>query len=153
MAASNGKFNPMAHTGRRLMMMSDRITTRVFYSAAGVPEATNSIQLDRRGNVIQRVDAGGNIFTTAFDGLDRPKVTAGPPLITVSEYTGSGIGVPGTNVTYVTNILQQVVTNFYDVAGRAMTNVNALGETTISTFDAIGRPTSTKIYSASDAGA
>ena len=29
----------------------NRITTRIFYSAAGVPTATNSTQLDRRGNV------------------------------------------------------------------------------------------------------
>ena len=58
----------------------NRITTRIFYSAAGVPEATNSVQLDRRGNVIQRVDAGGNVFTTAFDDLDRVKVPLARPL-------------------------------------------------------------------------
>ena len=44
----------------------NRITTRIFYSAAGVPEATNSIQLDRRGNVVQQVDAGGNVFTLSL---------------------------------------------------------------------------------------
>ena len=63
----------------------NRITTRIFYSAAGVPEATNSVQLDRRGNVIQKVDAGNNVFTTAFDGLDRAKVTAGPAIVTVTS--------------------------------------------------------------------
>ena len=66
----------------------NRITTRTFYSAAGVPEATNSVQLDRRGNVIQRVDAGGNVFTTTFDGLDRAKVAAGPAIVTVISYGG-----------------------------------------------------------------
>ena len=64
----------------------NRITTRTFYSAAGVPEATNSVQLDRRGNPIQRVDAGGNVFTTAFDGLDRVKVSAGPAIVTVIQH-------------------------------------------------------------------
>jgi RHS repeat-associated protein len=118
------------------------ITTRVFYSAAGVPEATNSIQLDRRGNVIQRVDAGGNAFTTTYDGLDRAKVTAGPAIVTII----GGSTLPGGPITYTTNVLQQVSTNFYDAAGRSVTNVNALGETTVTTSDALGRVTSTKIY-------
>jgi RHS repeat-associated protein len=123
----------------------NRITTRVFYSALGVAEATNSTQLDRRGNVIQRVDEGGNIFTTAFDGLDRAKVTAGPAIVTVVQQSGMS---PGGPYTYITNVLQQVVTNFYDAAGRVLTNVNALGETSITTMDAIGRTTGSQIYSA-----
>jgi RHS repeat-associated protein len=125
----------------------NRITARTLYSAAGVPEATNSIQLDRRGNVIQKVDAGGNVFTTAFDGLDRVKNTAGPAIVTVTSYQSGN--PPSSPVIYVTNILQQIVTNFFDAAGRALTNVNALGETTVTTMDALGRPTSTKIYSSS----
>ena len=127
----------------------NRITTRIFYSAAGVPEATNSVQLDRRGNTVQRVDAGGNIFTTAYDGLDRAKVTAGPAIVTVTSYQ---LGNPPSGPTYyATNVLQQSFTNFYDAAGRVMTNVNTLGETTVSKSDAIGRPVSTQIYSASGA--
>ncbi|MGA2870960.1 MAG: aminotransferase class III-fold pyridoxal phosphate-dependent enzyme, partial [Verrucomicrobiota bacterium] len=124
----------------------NRITTQVFYSAAGVPETTNSTQLDRRGNLVQKVDAEGNVFATIFDGLDRPKVTAGPAIVTVSTLSGLS---PSGPVTYVTNVLQQANTNFYDAAGLALTNVNALGETTISKSDAIGRPVSTQIYSAS----
>jgi RHS repeat-associated protein len=124
----------------------NRITTQVFYSAAGVPETTNSTQLDRRGNLVQKVDAEGNVFTTAFDGLDRPKVTAGPAIVTVSTLTGMS---PTGPVTYVTNVLQQVSTNFYDAAGLALTNVNALGEITISLSDAIGRPVSKQIYGSS----
>lgn len=122
---------------------ADLITTRVFYSAANVPEATNSVQLDLRGNVIARTDADGNIFTTTFDGLDRTKVTAGPPIVTVSQESGMS---PTGPYTYVTNVLQQVTTNFYDVAGRSVTNVNALGEMTVTTFDALKRQTSRKIY-------
>ena len=125
----------------------NRITTRIFYSAAGVPEATNSTQLDRRGNVIQKVDAGNNVFTTTFDGLDRPKVTAGPAIVTVSSYQS---GNPPTGpIIYVTNVLQQTITNFYDTAGRAVTNINALGETTVTRMDALGRTTSTLIYNSS----
>lgn len=124
---------------------ADLITTRVLYSASGTPLATNSTELDRRGNTIQRVDAGDNVFTTTFDGLDRAKVSAGPAIVTVNSYTT----FPGDPPTYVTNVLQQVSTNFYDFAGRAMTNVNALGEKAVTLMDALGRTTSTLIYSAS----
>ena len=123
----------------------NRITTRIFYSAADVPEATNSVQLDRRGNVIQRVDAGNNVFTTAFDGLDRAKSTAGPAIITVSSF----VLAPGGPTYYTTNVLQQVVTSFYDAAGRAVTNLDALGEKTVTKMDALGRTTSTLIYNTS----
>ena len=126
----------------------NRVTTRAFYSAAGVLEATTSTQLDRRGNVIQKVDAGNNVFTTSFDDLDRPKVSAGPAIVTVSQYTGSGFDPGNTNVTYVTNLLQQVSTNFYDAANRTLTSANALGESTVTTMDALGRTTSAKIYGA-----
>jgi RHS repeat-associated protein len=105
---------------------ANRLTTRIFYSAAGVAEATNSIQLDRRGNVIQKMDAGGNVFNTVFDGLDRIKITAGP-----------------------INVVQQTITNIYDAAGRVFTNINALGEKTVTFADAIGRPTLKEIFSAS----
>ncbi len=121
---------------------ANRITTHVFYSAANAPEATNSTQLDRRGNVIARVDADNNVFTNSYDGLDRVKITAGPAIVTVEAQEN-----PFTMVTtYVTNVLQQISTNFYDAAGRSVTNINALGEMTVTTFDAIQRATSAKIY-------
>ncbi len=127
---------------------ANRTTTRTFWSATGANLASTSTQLDRRGNAIQKVDAGGNVFTTAFDGLDRPKVSAGPPIVTVSQ-AGNGMDPFNTNITYVTNILQQMNTSYYDAAGRATTNINALGEKTITLKDALGRPISTQIYSAS----
>jgi YD repeat-containing protein len=114
----------------------NRIATRTFCSAAGMPEATNSVQLDRRGNVIVRVDEGGNAFTNAYDGLDRVKVNAGPAIVTVEAETGMN---PEGPITYVTNVLQEISTNFYDAAGRAETNVNALGESKINLiFSAAG---------------
>jgi RHS repeat-associated protein len=123
---------------------ANRITTRIFYSAAGSPLATNSTQLDRRGNVVRKVDAGNNVFTTTFDDLDRAKVTAGPAIVTVASYQDISF-----NIFYTTNVLQQVSTNFYDLAGRAVTNANALGEKSVTRLDALGRTTAGLVYSAS----
>jgi YD repeat-containing protein len=139
---SNGAYWQTAYDDINL------ITTRTFYSAAGVAEATNSVQLDRRGNVIQKIDAGGNVFTTSYDGLNRVKSDAGPAIPVITQSSG-GMGIPGTNTTYVTNIVQQAIANFYDAAGRVITNVNAPGEMTVSKSDAIGRPVSTQIFSTS----
>jgi RHS repeat-associated protein len=123
------------------------ITTRIFYSAANVAEATNWTQLDRRGNVIHQVDAAGSVFTTAFDGLDRSKVVAGPVITNVIAYQ---LGNPPSGPYYYqTNQLQQAITNFYDAAGRVLTSVNALGETTVTTMDALGRTTGTQIRNSS----
>ena len=119
-------------------------TTRIFYSAAGVPLATNSTTLDRRGNAVQRVDAAFNVFTSSFDGLDRLKVSAGPATTTVTENCG---GVPGCGV-YVTNILQQVTTRTYDAANRVLTVSDALGEKTVTTSDMLGRVLSVQTFAA-----
>jgi hypothetical protein len=79
--------------------------------------------------------------------LDRTKVVTGPAIVTV-ESSISGTSPTGP-ITYVTNVLQQVSTNFYDAAGRVLTNVNAIGEATVRTMDALGRPTGVQIYSSS----
>ena len=95
------------------------------------------------------VDAGGNIFTAVFDGLNRVKVITGPPIpvITSSDPSGS----PSGPFVYATNFLVQATTYFYDAAGRVLTNVNALGETTFTRMDALGRVTTNVIYSSSGA--
>jgi YD repeat-containing protein len=115
---------------------ANRTITKIFYSSALVPLSTNVAVLDRRGNVVERIDAAGNVFTTTFDGLDRPKASLGPVTVTVTA-TGMNPDSP----TYVTNLLQQATTNFYDPAGLAVTNENALGEKVITSFDPISRPT------------
>ncbi|TAL05013.1 MAG: hypothetical protein EPO07_04340, partial [Verrucomicrobia bacterium] len=111
-----------------------RITTRVFYSSAGVPLATNVAELDRRGNVVRTVDAAGFGRTNSFDGLDRlkwavgPKITFDPP--------------PGTMLPpdyHPPPPVQQASTNFYDAAGVVTTNVNAIGDKRITWTDALGR--------------
>ncbi|HEV2327615.1 MAG TPA: DUF6531 domain-containing protein [Verrucomicrobiae bacterium] len=119
----------------------DRITTRVFYSPTGAPEATNSVQVDRRGNTIETVDAGFNAFNSIYDGLDRLKFTSGPATTNITE-TGM---TPG-DFNYVTNVTAHTIAYFYDAAGRLVTTSNALSQLTVNQFDAIGRPLSTKNY-------
>lgn len=118
--------------------------TRTFYSASGLPQATNIVVFDHRGNQVQFTDEGGNTFVNTYDGLNRLKSAAGPAIQTVYQ-AGS---VPNSGI-WVTNILQQMVTNFYDASGSVFTNVNALGEKSVATMDVLGRTTSSLIYSAS----
>ena len=80
----------------------NRIITSIFYSPAGIPEATNSVQLDRRGNVVKRTDAGFNTFTTTYDGLNRVK-ERGRSLSTVAVIEHETFDFI---ISYTTNILQ-----------------------------------------------
>jgi RHS repeat-associated protein len=100
--------------------------------------ASNSVQLDRRGNIIQRIDELGNTFTNLFDGLDRLKVAAGPPIAT--EALSMDLK------TYTTNITQKVETYFYDNCGAVLTVSNALGERIVTTSDPLGRPVEVAYY-------
>jgi RHS repeat-associated protein len=121
-----------------------RRITNIFYSATHVALATNVTELDRRGNVILRIDEGGFGFTNKFDGLDRIKWQAGP----VIDYDLGTNGPP--NIGGPPPKIQQAVTNFYDAAGLVMTNLNAVGEKTITWMDALGRPTRTEIRAANN---
>lgn len=118
-----------------------RKATKVFYSSTGVALATNINELDRRGNLVKRTDAGGFVFTNLYDGLNRLKISAGPPVVTVKEDCGP---VPGCG-NWVTNVFQKKTTWFYDAAGIVTTNVNALGDKTIAFADALGRPVKSEI--------
>jgi RHS repeat-associated protein len=120
---------------------ANRKATRTFYSAAGSPGATNSTVLDRRGNAIQNLDAGFNLFTNLFDGLDRLKIAAGPAIATVVDTSP----IPGSH-NYVTNVLQQITTYLYDNAGKVLTVSNAVGEKTVTITDPIGRVLSAQIF-------
>jgi RHS repeat-associated protein len=123
---------------------ANRASTRIFYSAGGSPLATNITVLDRRGNVFTRTDAGGNTFTNYFDGLNRLKWSAGPMIVFENPPDLPAPGGPPPPI-------QQTVTNFYDAAGVALTNLNAVGEKTVTLFDALGRTTRTEIRSAANA--
>jgi YD repeat-containing protein len=122
--------------------------TRIFYSPTGNPLATNSIVMDRRGNPSLWTDAGGNIFTNYYDGLGRLKAAFGPQIISI---TGGTNGVGGFGNGFTTNIVQQIITYLYDSCGKTLTVSNALGETTTTTFDAIGRTVGQQIYPAGGA--
>lgn len=123
---------------------ASRKTTRIFKNAANAAQATNTVELDRRGNAIRSVDAGGNAFTNWFDGLDRLKAAAGPR-ITFDPPPGAP-GLPGGSPPPV----QQAGTNYFDAAGIWTTNVNALGEKTITQRDVLGRTLRVEIRSAAN---
>ena len=120
----------------------NRRITRTFYNSANVALATNVSEFDRRGNLVRYVDAGGFVSTNRFDALDRIKITAGPAIISV---TPTNLPTPGGSGGPITNIVQQVVTNFYDAAGVVFTNINALREKFVMYRDALGRPTRVEI--------
>src|SRR5207247_6166226 len=86
-----------------------------------------------------------NSFPNLFDGLDRIKIAAGPAIVS-SPPTNAPPNPGGGGST--TN--QQMVTSFYDSAGLAFTNANALGEKTITYFDALGRVTRSEVRDAAD---
>jgi RHS repeat-associated protein len=119
------------------------LTTRTFYSG-GTTLSTNVAGFDPRGNQILTVDAMGNPFTNAFDGLNRVKFTAGP--MTVSIVTNA----PGPGGGNFTNVFQQAYTNYYGSAGLATTNFNGLGESTITYRDVLGRVTDVEIHDAAN---
>ncbi|MEW6306011.1 MAG: DUF6531 domain-containing protein [Verrucomicrobiota bacterium] len=119
---------------------ANRRTTRVFYTTNGTALATNITEMDRRGNVVRTVDAAGFASTNVFDGLDRLKIWLGP-LISTTPPEGSPPSPGGGSAANI----QQVFTNYFDAAGIVTTNVNALGEKTITYTDALGRVTRTEV--------
>jgi RHS repeat-associated protein len=118
------------------------LTTRVFYNAGGTPLETNITGLDRRGNQILQVDGLGNSFTNIFDGLNRLKLTGGPMTVNIQTNLPGGPGGGGNS----TNIYQQTSTNYYDAAGLATTNFDALGNSTITYLDVLGRVIDKEIH-------
>ncbi|NBQ68067.1 MAG: hypothetical protein EBU46_04210 [Nitrosomonadaceae bacterium] len=135
----NGAYWEMTYNDAGLTL------TNIFYSAGAVALSTNLMVLDRRGNAIIAVDAIGNGYTNRFDGLDRLKASFGPALTTVSPP-----GAPSVPSGVVTPTVQQAATNFYDVVNLVLTNVNGLGEKTITYFDGLGRTTRSEIRTAAD---
>src|SRR5207244_4237184 len=114
------------------------MTSEVFHALGGAALATNSSGHDpgglvafrthALGNMIRRVDAAGYGFTNIYDGLDRRKIACGPVVAYVSP--PGAPQPPGTPPP-----VQEASTNYFDAAGRATTNINALGEKTITFSD------------------
>lgn len=126
------------------------LATRTFFSATNTVLATYVTGLDRRGNTILNVDARGNPFTTVYDGLNRVKFTAGPPITNITSSISGMAPPPYSTITYQTNVLAQSHTRFYNPAGLANTNVDSLGQSDISLFDVLGRVTGHQIFNASN---
>jgi YD repeat-containing protein len=118
-----------------------RKVTKVFRTSGGTGLATNVVENDRRGNAIRIVDAAGFATTNIYDGLDRPRVKAGP--VMVYEPPPGAPALPGG----LPPPVQQATTNYYGLAEQVVTNVNALGEKAITYTDALGRPTRKEIRS------
>ena len=118
------------------------LATRTFYSAGGTALTTNVTGFDRRGNQILKIDALGNAFTSLFDGLDRVKVAAGPPIVTVSM--GADLS------SYVTNTVQQISTYVYDNCGKVLIVSMPWARSAITYFDVLGRVTDKEIHDATN---
>jgi RHS repeat-associated protein len=101
------------------------IVSGTFYNSSGVQQGTESETFDRRGNVISKTDLAGNTFSTTYDALNRVKSVTGPPAA-----SPSGLG----------STAQQTTTYSYDAAGMNQIVKNALGEQTVTSFDALERP-------------
>ncbi len=106
-----------------------RQVTRTLKDSTGTVLSTDSQTTDSRGNVIQKVDAEGFVSTMTYDGLNRLKSFTGPPA--------------------ANNSAQQQVTHAYDAAGLTEITTDALGESTVTTRDAVGRTTQVLINSPS----
>ena len=106
----------------------NRTITTSLRDTAGNLLATEIQTFDRRGNLLQKLDAEGFVTSTAYDALNRVVFIAGPPS--------------------VNNSAQQKVTHHYDATGLRRTATNALGEQTTTLSDAEARPVSIEIASA-----
>jgi RHS repeat-associated protein len=98
-------------------------------SFSGDASASESKLFDRRGNLLFYTNLVGAVFTNSYDGLDRPKVSAGP-------------GATGTSE-------QQITVYKYDATGRQLVTSNILGDYTIASYDILGRPVTNATYNAS----
>jgi RHS repeat-associated protein len=118
---------------------ANRRVTKYFKNASSTL-ATNIVQMDYRGNVIQTTDLESNVSTNFFDGLDRLKVAAGPALTSPTNAIPTPGGGGGSTV------IQQLIGYTYDSSGSVLLVTNALGEKTYTTNDALGRVIGLAIY-------
>jgi RHS repeat-associated protein len=109
----------------------NRIVTRTFSSPASSlsPLAFSLTDAyDRRGNLISHTDPDGFTKTATYDGLNRVKTATGP-----ATTAGSA---------------QQTTTFIYGASSKMLTTQNTLGEKTVTTSDALGRPVLTQVFAA-----
>lgn len=102
-----------------------RKVTRCFYSVANTLLATEVTMLDRRGNVISKLDSENHLFTTTYDRLNRVKTTVGPEATATSAQEGTE--------------------NTYGAAGKVVITTDALGQKTHTVADMLGRVVSVEV--------
>ena len=103
-------YDDVAHTITRTLTKADNVTVL----------ATETSTYDLRGNLISRTDPENYTKTFAYDDLNRVKTATGPAAVVGSA--------------------QQIVTNTYGASAKTLTTQNALGETSVTVSDALGRP-------------
>ena len=111
---------PNGHYWETVHDDATRTTTRTYRKADGSALGSEITLTDRRGNVVSNTDIEGNVFTTAFDHLDRVKSQTGPAATTSSA--------------------QRSQTVTYDNCGKTLIVTDGANRPTTTTFDAIGRP-------------
>ena len=107
-----------------------RTVTRTLKKPDSTVLASETRTFDRRGNLVSTTDAEGYVRTTTYDDLDRPKTVTGPA------------GTPSS----ATSVLNYT----YDAAGITHVVSNSLGETTVTTRDALGRITRVEVRDAAN---
>ncbi len=103
-----------------------RTVIRSLKDAGNAILATETSVFDSRGNLLTKTDVENNLFSKAYDGLDRVRVETGP----------AASGQSG----------QQTVTHSFDGIGSVVTTSNSTGDRTVTTSDMIGRPLKSEIY-------
>jgi RHS repeat-associated protein len=110
---------------------ANSMVVRAFRLSNGTLIGTETNKFDLRGNLIQKTDLATNIYTTVYDLMNRPVRSVGPA------------GVNGFSDRQTNSVV-------YGIAGTAATNINALGEKTITTYDALGRQSTVEVRGATN---
>ena len=111
----------------------NRKSVRTLKDFQGAIKGTEESVTDRRGNATAHKDIAGYITTATYDKLDRLKTSTAPA-----------------DATYPGRSPQLVTTYVYDAAGFQAQASNALGESTVTTLDALGRVVGTVVKNAQD---
>jgi RHS repeat-associated protein len=87
---------------------------------------------DANGNVLERTDPWGFVYTATYDALNHVATQTDPDGTTELNHTAAG------NVTYARNAEGQEATTFYDALGRPQEEIDPRGRTTLRSYDRNG---------------
>ena len=102
-----------------------RTVAKSLYHATGTLLSQTTDFYDRRGNLIQSIDAEGSSFETVFDDLDRAISSSGPDVDAPNseEQSSSTYIDPFTRSVTVTDASLQTATSQTDVLGRTLSTI------------------------------